>query len=243
MDLTLVIPAFNEAERIEATLRDVAAYLDGLGADYELLVVDDGSTDGTVALIESLQAEFPPLRCLVSATNRGKGHAVRQGMLAAQGRVRLMLDADGAMPPTELFKLIDPLRRGDADVAIGSRYVMGSSVERAQPGWRRAWSRVIHRVAERRLIPGIQDAHCGYKAFTAPAAERVFSRAEINGWTFDLEVLALSLAMGLGVEEVGIRWADDARTKVRGVRELKGLAREWRTIRRNVDQGVYRAGR
>jgi glycosyltransferase involved in cell wall biosynthesis len=153
------------------------------------------------------------VRVVRAAQNRGKGHAVRAGMLAARGAVRVMCDADASMPASELPRLVDPVMAGEADVVIGSRYLGGGHSE-GQSLRRRAWSRLAHR-ATRSLVTDVRDLHCGYKAFRADAASDVFGRATLDRWGFDLEVLALAQDRGHRVLEVPIAWQDDGRSRVR----------------------------
>ena len=227
MELSLIIPAYNEAQRIGPTLRRAHQFLAARPARFEILVVDDGSTDGTVALVTALAAELPGLRVLRSPANRGKGHAVRQGMLAATGRVRLFADADGSTPIDELDALLRALAAG-ADIAIGSRYLAASRVTRPQPWFRRVWSRLVNRLVQRLLLPGVADTHCGFKAFTAAAATRTFAACTVDGWSFDLEVLARARAHGYHIREVPVRWENDERSKA----HIGQLPREFRHVYR-----------
>ena len=237
--VSIIVPAYNEEQRIAPTLEALARFLDGSGLDHEILVVDDGSTDGTVALVERLAAAEPALRCIPTRPNRGKGHAVRTGMLAARGRVRVMVDADGSIPAEDLPAVLAPLLAGEVDIAIGSRYAPGARVAVRQPLWRRAWSRLVNQLVQRTLVPGVRDTQCGFKAFSAAAAVEIFRRARIDGWAFDLEALALADRLGLTVREVAISWADDARSRVNPVRDLTRVVREWLTIRDNLRSGRY----
>jgi dolichyl-phosphate beta-glucosyltransferase len=225
MELSLIIPAFNEARRIEPTLRSAHRFLAARPASFEIIVVDDGSTDDTVALVTALAGELPGLRVLCSPANRGKGHAVRLGMRAATGRTRVFADADGSTPIAELEALLRALAAG-ADIAIGSRYLPASQVTRPQPWHRRAWSRLVNQVVQRALLPGVADTHCGFKAFTAAAAARTFAACTVDGWSFDLEVLARARAYGFRIQEVPVRWANDARSKA----HLRQLPREVRHV-------------
>src|SRR5690606_3174871 len=159
--------------------------------------------------------------------------------LAARGRIRVMVDADGSIPETELPAVLAPLIAGEADIAIGSRYVRGARVAVRQPLWRRAWSRLVNRVVQRTLVPGVRDTQCGFKAFTAQAAVAVFRRARIDGWAFDLEALALASELGLRVREVGVAWNDDSRSRVNPLVDLARVIREWMTIRSNLRRGAY----
>ena len=238
LDLSIIVPAYNEEQRITPTLDSLATFLSGTGARYEIVVVDDGSKDGTVALCQKLAERIPGLRVIANSPNRGKGHAVRTGMLAATGAVRVMCDADGSMPATELPKLLAPIVSSRAAVAIGSRYVEGAA-QHTQPMWRRAWSRLCNKVIQAALVPGVRDTQCGFKAFSAAAAEELFSRATINGWAFDLEVLAIAKRMGLEVAEVGVQWQDDARSKVNPLKDLWKVIREAVTIKRNLNRNAY----
>lgn len=241
LDLSIVIPAYNEEQRITPTLEATAAFLAAHPGSWEIVVVDDGSRDGTVALCERLAAErIPNLRVIASSPNRGKGSAVRIGMLAARGRIRVMCDADGSMPATELPKLLAAVVDG-ADVAIGSRYAPGAASDQRQPLYRRLWSRLCNSVIQRALVPGIRDTQCGFKAFTDRAARELFSRATIDGWAFDLEVLALAHRLGFQIRECGVTWHDDQRSRVSPWKDMWKVVREAVTIKRNLRRGRYGA--
>lgn len=237
--LSIIIPAYNEERRIAPTLAAFDDELARLGLRYEILVVDDGSSDRTVELVRRIAAGRPAVSCLATRPNRGKGHAVRAGMLAARGRIRVMVDADGSIPPDQLPAVTVPLMSGAADIAIGSRYAAGARVAERQPLWRRAWSRLVNRVVQKSLVPGVKDTQCGFKAFTAEAAVAVFQRCRIDGWAFDLEALALAHRLGARVCEVGVTWQDDARSRVNPVKDFIKVIREWRLIRSNFRSGVY----
>lgn len=239
LDLTIVIPAYNEAQRITPTIEATAQFLSAHPGSWEIVVVDDGSRDGTVALCEQLALRIPHLRVIASKPNRGKGAAVRIGMLAARGRIRVMCDADGSMPATELPKLLAPIVEGEADVAIGSRYADGASVARTQPLYRRLWSRLCNQVIQKTLVPGVRDTQCGFKAFTDAAARDLFARATIDGWAFDLEVLALAKRLRYTVRECAVEWQDDQRSKVSPWKDMWKVIKEAVTIKRNLRRGVY----
>jgi dolichyl-phosphate beta-glucosyltransferase len=239
LDLSVVIPAYNEERRIGPTIERVDAFLAGSGLRYEIVVVDDGSSDGTVALVEGMRPSRPALRCIASKPNRGKGSAVRIGMLGARGQIRLMCDADCSMPPEEMPKLINEIVLGNASIAIGSRYADGAVVATRQPFYRRLWSRLCNKAVQRFLVPGIRDTQCGFKAFTAQAANDLFRRAKINGWAFDLEVLALARRRGYDIAEIAVSWTDDARSRVNPLKDMWKVIREAVAIRKNLDRGVY----
>jgi dolichyl-phosphate beta-glucosyltransferase len=218
-DLSIVVPAFNEAQRIVPTLAALASAAAARTPAFEILVVDDGSTDDTAAIVRRLAEAGPALRLVETRPNRGKGHAVRVGMLAARGAVRVMADADGSTPAEQLDALLAPIADGRAAVAVGSRYVGGRAAS-DQPWWRRLWSRLVNAYVQRALVPGVADTHCGFKAFTAAAAEDLFGRAVIDGWTFDIEILALACRRGHRIVEVPVSWRDDPRSRVRPLRDL-----------------------
>jgi glycosyltransferase involved in cell wall biosynthesis len=206
---------------------------------YEIIVVDDGSRDGTCRVVEDAMVHIPHLRLVRQPANRGKGAAVRAGMLAARGQLRVMSDADCSMPPEQLPKLLAPIIGCRAEIAIGSRYVEGSKSDVKQPFYRVLWSRLANKVIQRSLVPGVRDTQCGFKAFTAEAARGLFSIAVIDGWAFDLEILALARRRGFGIAEVGVEWTDDRRSRVNPLKDLWKVVREAMTIRRNLRRGVY----
>lgn len=212
-DLSIVIPAYNEMERIEKTIRSFSNYLNDAPFSFEILVADDGSTDDTVHLIKQLQREIPMLRLLILADNKGKGQAVRAGMLAAEGKIRLFSDADGSTPIEEMDRVIAPILNGQAKISIGSRYISSSKVAIPQPFYRRVWSRIANKFVQRLLLPGIVDPNCGFKAFDGETATQIFSLCTVNEWSFDLEVLGIARKLNIPLAEVGVIWKNDDRTK------------------------------
>lgn len=238
VDLSIVIPAYNEEHRIVPTLEAVHRFLVTRGLRTEILVVDDGSRDNTVAVVEAKRAEIPGLRVVRQVPNRGKGAAVRLGMLTARGQIRVMCDADGSMPADEMTRLLDEIISHRAEIAIGSRYVGGKTAAK-QPLYRRLWSRLCNQVIQRSLVPGISDTQCGFKAFTAEAARELFGKSRIDGWAFDLEILALARRRGYAIAEIGVTWVDDGRSRVNPLKDMWKVVSEAWTIRRNLRSGVY----
>ncbi len=208
--LSVVIPAFNEALRLPATLERIRAHLEARGAPFEILVVDDGSTDGTA---DTARAASGPVELLRHAANRGKGHAVRAGMLAARGARRLMTDADLSTPIEELARLEAALERG-YDVAIGSRAVAGARIEVHQSAYRETVGRLFNRLVQALLLPGLHDTQCGFKLFTAAAAATAFGACRQDGFSFDVEALYVARRHGLRIAELPVVWRNDAATRV-----------------------------
>jgi dolichyl-phosphate beta-glucosyltransferase len=219
---SVVIPAFNEARRLPPYLDDVVAFFEGRGEPYEVIVVDDGSTDGTPGLVEARARQAPALRLLRLSRNAGKGAAVRAGMLAARGDFRLFADADGATPIAEL-KRLEPVLAAGADVAIGSRVLADPAVSVSAQPHRVAAGRVFNWLVARLGLRGVADSQCGFKAFGARAAEDLFGRLRTAGFGFDAELLFRARAAGYRIAEVPVNWADQAGSKVGVVRHGPGM--------------------
>jgi dolichyl-phosphate beta-glucosyltransferase len=210
-DLSVVIPAYNEAARLSATLGRVREWLAGAGLRHEIVVVDDGSTDATAEIARGAAGDS--LLLLRHAPNRGKGYAVRRGMLAATGTRRLMTDADLSTPIEELPKLAAELDRG-FDVAIGSRAVAGATIKVHQPVYREAMGRAFNVLVQLLLLPGLHDTQCGFKLFSARAAQEAFEACRLNGFSFDVESLYVVRHRGMRIAEVPVVWSNDAATRV-----------------------------
>jgi dolichyl-phosphate beta-glucosyltransferase len=209
--LSIVIPAFNEARRLPESLDRLRRWLAEASYRHEIVVVDDGSTDGTGEVARQNGGEA--LVLLHHRPNRGKGYAVRRGMLAATGERRLMTDADLSTPIEELPRLMAELDRG-ADVAIGSRAVEGARIEIHQPFYREAMGRVFNRLVQALLLPGLKDTQCGFKLFTAGAARRSFGACHLDGFSFDVEALFVARRLGLRIAEVPVVWRNDEASRV-----------------------------
>ena len=239
VDLSIIVPAYNEEHRLPPTLARLHAFLAAQPMRWEIVVVDDGSRDATCAVVEAAMANIPNLRLVRQTPNRGKGAAVRLGMLAARGQIRVMSDADGSMSPDQLPRLLAPIIACQAEIAIGSRYADGATTSVKQPRYRVLWSRLCNKVIQRSLVPGVRDTQCGFKAFTAEAARDLFARGRIDGWAFDLEILALARRAGYAIAEVGVEWTDDRRSRINPLKDLWKVVREAMTIRKNLRRGVY----
>lgn len=214
--LSVVIPAFNEEARLPATLATILPYLRGRGESFEVVVVDDGSRDRTAEVAEAAGAE---VRLLRNPGNRGKGYSVRNGMLEARGAWRLMSDADLSTPIEELDRLKAALREGDG-VAIASRAMSGSNLEKRQSFARESSGRFFNLIVRWLHLPGIKDTQCGFKLFSAAAAEAAFRESRLDGFAFDVEALVLARRAGFGIREVPVTWRNDEQSRVSFVRGL-----------------------
>ncbi len=216
-DLSIIIPAYNEAERIGETLESIAEFLHDRALDDEVIVVDDGSVDETISVVEGYKPLFRRLVILESPRNLGKGHAVRKGMLTGTGRLRLFLDADNSTNVREFDRLMAAAAEEPIEpaVVIGSVAVDGSVVAVKQPGIRASLGRLGNRIIQRLVLPGIEDTQRGFKVFTGEASDAVFRRCTSNGWAFDVEALALAQGLGYHILEVPITWEhrDDSRVR------------------------------
>lgn len=204
--LSVVIPAFNEEQRLPPTLARLRAYLDSRAQPYELVVVDDGSSDRTAACAREVGHDV--VRVLVNERNRGKGYSVKRGMLAAAGALRLMTDADLSTPIEDLPRLEAAIEQG-CGVAIGSRAVRGANVEVPQGGLREGAGRAFNLLVRAVALPQIQDTQCGFKLFTAEAAQAAFAQARLDGFAFDVEALFLARRAGIRIAEVPVTWRND----------------------------------
>jgi dolichyl-phosphate beta-glucosyltransferase len=224
--LSLVIPAYNEARRLGTTLRAVLSFLRGHAFDSELVLVDDGSSDGTAELATRLLAETPPARnvdarVLTYRPNAGKGHAVRTGVVATRGRFVAFADADLATPLDQINRALPYLDPPDGqprayDLVVGSRAVAGARIERYQPLYRRLSARLFNAIRDT-LVPvsGVTDSQCGFKLFEGDLARAIFARQRVDGFMFDVETLFIAQRLGLRVLELGVPWADAGESKVR----------------------------
>lgn len=235
--LSVIIPAYNEADRLGATLRTIAAYADRTGRPVEVLVVDDGSSDTTADIARSFNTHPLRLRVLVNDTNRGKGGSVRRGMLEATGDIRLMYDADGSTPIDEIAKATHAIEHEHYDIAIGSRAHPDSILDPAQRPLRRAVN-LAFRLGVRLLVPlpAVRDTQCGFKAFTRAAAQDLFQRATTDGFAFDVEILALARRLRYRVKEIPITWRNDLASTVNLLHHGPEVFRALLRIRRRLRQ-------
>ncbi|MEO7715214.1 MAG: dolichyl-phosphate beta-glucosyltransferase [Capsulimonas sp.] len=226
MSVSVIIPAFDEELRLPATLTATAEYFQSLGEEYEILVVDDGSRDRTAQVVADFEKAHPqyPVQCLSYGGNRGKGYAVRYGMLRGIYERRLFCDADLATPVEEYAHVVAAMERDGAQVGIGSRPLQQSNLMVHQPWYREVLGRGFNQAVQLLAVPGIADTQCGFKIFTADATKDVFSRCELDGFAFDCEALYIARRLGYTITEVPIRWSHKDGSKVSMVRDgLKTL--------------------
>jgi dolichyl-phosphate beta-glucosyltransferase len=215
--LSVVIPAYNEVQRLPRTIEHIERYLDGRGVNYELILVDDGSADGTRQVMDEAAARNPRVRLEALPSNRGKGRALAAGVAVARGDEVLVTDADLSTPIEELEKLEAALKAG-AGVAIGSRSVKGSRIEIQQPIYRVLMGKAFNLIVQIALLPGIWDTQCGFKLFRADVAQPVFAALTTDGFGYDPEVLFLAKRRGVRIAEVPVVWRNSAPTKVMAIR-------------------------
>jgi len=214
LDLSVVVPAFNEEQRLPKSLQSIRAYLKSRSLRAEVLIVDDGSTDATAKVAEVSRTGFPELRLLSNRRNQGKGFSVRRGMLEACGEIALFTDADLSTPIEEADKLLAVLRDGAYDGAIGSRAVDRSLIEVHQPAVREQAGIIFNRIVRGMTGLPFQDTQCGFKAFRREKARIIFEQQRREGFGFDPEILFLAQQQGLRIAEVPVRWAHNPATKV-----------------------------
>ena len=231
--LSLIIPAYNEEQRLPRTLTKIQAFLREQPYEAEVLVVENGSSDRTAVVAE----EFAPEVRLLREPNRGKGLAVRRGMMESSGEFRFICDADLSMPIEEVNLFLPP-NLDDYDIAIASREVAGA-VRHNEPSYRHWIGRVFNLLVRTIAVPGYQDTQCGFKCFTAEAAEALFPLQRIDGWTFDVELLYVALRLGYRVKEVPINWYYFPGSRVRIFQDSWLMLTDLFRIRSNWRRGLY----
>ena len=233
-DLSIIIPSYNEELRLPATLERIAAYLSTSGRKAEVLVVDDGSKDGTAAVAEYFRIKIPTLRVVSNGVNRGKGYSVRHGMQEARGRIALFTDADLSAPIEEAGKLIDALET--CDVAIGSRAMDRSLITVHESRFREFAGIIFNKIVRIILWLPFVDTQCGFKAFQRERCRVIFEQQTIERFGFDTELLYLARCHGLRAVEIPVRWGHSPATKVNMLHDsiqmfIDVLAIRWNSLR------------
>jgi dolichyl-phosphate beta-glucosyltransferase len=238
LELSVVIPAYNEERRLPAYLVEILAYLEVQHFSFEVIIVDDGSQDGTAVMVERFAAENSRVRLLQLPQNRGKGYAVKTGMLKASGKLRLFADADGATPISELEGLKKAIEAG-ADVAVASRALRDDSHTVKTNFHRKLMGTIFNFIVRTLTVKGINDTQCGFKLFSAEAANSAFSLQRIQDFGFDVEVLYICQKKGCRIVEVPVNWTDIPGTKVRLMRDSLRMFKDVLKIRYNDWCGLY----
>jgi glycosyltransferase involved in cell wall biosynthesis len=239
--VSIIIPAFEEQERLGDSVREILRFIETEKLSAELIIVDDGSKDKTAEIGETACAEFPDLQTKVIRykENRGKGFAVKTGLLASNADIALFSDADLSTPIAELYKLIEPINKGEFDVTFGSRALDRSLIGTHQPWRREQGGKVFNLIV--RTLTGLPfwDTQCGFKAFNMKKFRPLLDVMQIERFGFDVEFLYVANLRGLRLKEIPVRWNHDERTKVNVLRDSQRMFNEVREIRRNAKKGVY----
>ena len=236
--LSLIIPVYNEEKRLPHALGQVFAFLEKQAYPGEVLVIENGSTDGTLQLAQQYAREYPNLR-VVHEADRGKGLAVRRGMAEAHGEYRFVCDVDLSMPVEEINHFLPP-ELIDFDIAIASREAPGA-VRYDEPYYRHLSGRVFNLLIRMLVLPGLQDTQCGFKCFRDFVAEDIFQYQTMNGWSFDVELLSIARRRGYTIREIGVPWTYNSKSKINVLRDSWKMTLVLLTIRNNVRRGVYDA--
>ena len=234
--LSVIIPAHNEENRLPDTLEQVLRFLDAQQFTSEVLVVENGSSDNTFAVAQQFAGQHEQIRVLQS--ERGKGAAVKHGMLEARGEYRFMCDADLSMPVEEISKFIPPALE-EFHIAIASREAKGA-VRYNEPAYRHLGGRGINFLIQLFILPGLNDTQCGFKCFRADVAEELFRMQTLPGWSFDIEVLYIARKYGYQAREIPIHWYHDAETKVRALPDAIRMFQDIFRIHANALRGIYK---
>jgi len=236
LKLSIIIPAYNEAQRLPGTLQTIHSFLIKQPYMAEILVVENGSSDRTLAVAQEHSRHMPEIRAL-HCEQRGKGWAVIQGMLSAKGKYRFICDADLSMPIEEVNRCFPP-QIEDTPVVIASREGEGAH-RYGEPEYRHVIGRIFNTMVRLIALPGLQDTQCGFKCFRGDAAEKIFPRMTIKGWTFDVEALVIARRLGYPIREVPIPWYYNPQSKIKVFKDSVIMARDLLLIRWNVFCGKY----
>lgn len=220
MLLSVIVPAYNEEKNLRKNITEYARYLGARNFDYEIIIIDDGSTDGTKKIAEALAVEDKKIKLIDNKINKGKGAAIRKGILKAAGDYRLFIDADGATS-IEHIDLIWPEFKRGADAVIGSRNyrdIKGAEQTLKQPLWKRFLGTAGNYLIRFLKISDIYDTQCGFKAFTKKSAEKIFSKTKINRWAIDMEIIAIAQKLNYKINIIPVRWknSDQSRVGIKG---------------------------
>lgn len=236
--MSIIIPAYNEEDRLPAYLRQVLVYFKCRQSSFEIIVVDDGSRDATAAVVVAFMAQSPEVKLIRVPVNRGKGHAVKVGMLRASGKLLLFADADGATPISEVERL-EKAMQGGVDVAVASRALHDDSCSVTGTLHRKMLGTLFNLIVRMITVRGIMDTQCGFKLFTKEAALAAFPFQRIEGFGFDVEILYTCHMKGFRISEVPVTWTDIPKSRVRLIRDSWRMFNDVLMVRLNHIRGYY----
>jgi len=239
LDISVVIPAFNEENRIFKSLEAIDTYLSSKNLRYEIIVVDDGSTDNTSSIVEKFCKTHSKVFYTTYGRNMGKGYAVRQGVNNSKGDFVLFSDADLSTPIEEMEKLIEAIKSG-YDISIGSRALSDSEIIVSQPFYRKTMGKIFNILVRLLIFGGIKDTQCGFKCFTETAAKEIFRKCKINGFSFDVEALLIGKKLGFKIKDVPVQWLNSPESRVHPVKHSLTMIKELLQIRWNEMRGLYK---
>jgi len=239
LDLSIIIPAYNEEKRILKSLETIEEYLSSKNLSYEIIVVDDGSSDNTLLLVKDFSKSNNRTSCITYKNNMGKGFAVREGVKKSEGNLVLFSDADLSTPIKEMEKLIDAIKSG-FDISIGSRALSNSEIIVSQPFYRKIMGKIFNILVRFLIFNGIKDTQCGFKCFTRKAAQEIFRRCRINGFSFDVEALLIGKKLGFKIKDIPVQWLNSPESRVHPIKHSLSMIKELLLIRLNVMRGLYR---
>ena len=237
--ISIVIPAFNEEDRLPNTVHKIHEYLKERDEKFEIIVVDDGSTDKTARLVDQLETTLGDIKLLRNEINRGKGFSVRKGVLASSGSVVVISDADLSTPIEELYKLL-PYHEKGFEIVIGSRGLKESDIVERQPWYRERMGKIFNFIVRSVAVDNIKDTQCGFKVFRTGAAQKIFRVCRVDRFCFDVEVLFIARKMGYGIKEVPIKWINSPNSRVRILRDSLKMFIDVFAIRLNWMRGLYK---
>jgi dolichyl-phosphate beta-glucosyltransferase len=240
--ISIIIAAYNEEHRIGESLLKIRDYLTGTALDYEIIVVDDGSTDHTKQILTHYYSEITDFKIISYQINRGKGYALRQGVLASKGEIVLLTDADLSTPIEELSHMLHLISSGEYDVVIGSRALKTSMIIKKQPWWRQGMGKVFNRFVKLIVLNDFHDTQCGFKIFSGKTARSLFKEARIDRFAYDVEILAMAIRQGFKILEVPVKWMNSPASKVGPICDSSQMLYDLVKIRWRLGSPRYNRG-
>jgi dolichyl-phosphate beta-glucosyltransferase len=232
--ISVIIAAYNEEKRITPSLFRIKDYMNSQGFDYEIIVVDDGSRDRTSKIVKDVIPDIPHLSVIRYDVNRGKGYALKTGVLASKGDVILLSDADLSTPIEELSKLLPLINENLCEVAIGSRALVLSEIIKKQPWWRQNMGKIFNKIVKFIVLDGFEDTQCGFKLFSGDIARTLFGESQTERFAYDVEILARAKKKGYRIQEVPIRWINSPESKVNPLKDSFQMVFDLLKIRARV---------